>query len=96
MEVNDKDIVIGEETQLERELRVIEAENEAFSEVINNNVIFTTVEPALDFCRSNSLWPLSFGLACCAIEMMAAGGAKYDISRFGYRGFPYIHHVTRM
>lgn len=87
MEINDKNIVMGAETQLERELRVIEAENEAFREVINNNVIFTTVEQALDFCRSNSLWPVSFGLACCAIEMMAAGGAKYDIARFGFEVF---------
>lgn len=53
----------------------------------NLSVIITTVEKGLDFCRSNSLWPISFGLACCAIEMMAAGGARYDLSRFGYEVF---------
>jgi NADH-quinone oxidoreductase subunit B len=53
----------------------------------NISVILTTVEKALDFCRSNSLWPVTFGLACCAIEMMAAGGARYDLSRFGYEVF---------
>lgn len=55
----------------------------------NNNiyVVLSTVEKALDFSRSNSLWPVSFGLACCAIEMMAAGGARYDLSRFGYEVF---------
>lgn len=55
----------------------------------NNNIyiVLSTVEKALDFCRSNSLWPITFGLACCAIEMMAAGGARYDISRFGYEVF---------
>jgi NADH-quinone oxidoreductase subunit B len=37
----------------------------------------------LDWGRENSIWPASFGLACCAIEMMAAGGATYDISRLG-------------
>lgn len=59
-------------------------------EVLKNNniyVVLSTVEKALDFARSNSLWPVSFGLACCAIEMMAAGGARYDLSRFGYEVF---------
>ena len=37
----------------------------------------------VDWGRENSIWPASFGLACCAIEMMAAGGSKFDISRFG-------------
>jgi NADH-quinone oxidoreductase subunit B len=50
-------------------------------------VTFASLEKALDFCRSNSLWPLTFGLACCALEMMAAGGARYDLSRFGYEVF---------
>jgi NADH-quinone oxidoreductase subunit B len=55
----------------------------------NNNisVVLTSLEKVLDFCRSNSFWPISFGLACCAIEMMAAGGARYDLSRFGYEVF---------
>ncbi|MGO9412210.1 MAG: NADH-quinone oxidoreductase subunit B [Spirochaetia bacterium] len=59
-------------------------------EELKNNAIyvaFSSVEMALDFCRSNSLWPVSFGLACCSIEMMAAGGARYDISRFGFEVF---------
>ena len=37
----------------------------------------------VDWGRNNSIWPASFGLACCAIEMMSAGGSKFDISRFG-------------
>jgi len=51
------------------------------------NVILASVEKVLNFARGNSLWPVTFGLACCAIEMMAAGGARYDLSRFGYEVF---------
>jgi NADH-quinone oxidoreductase subunit B len=41
------------------------------------------LEEALNLARANSLWPLTFGLACCAIEMMAAGMARFDLDRFG-------------
>src|SRR5438445_2245142 len=47
------------------------------------NVITTTVEQAINWARQSSLWPLTFGLACCAIEMMAVGDPRYDIARFG-------------
>ena len=54
-------------------------------EELKNNAIyiaFSSVEKGLDFCRSNSIWPVAFGLACCAIEMMAAGGARYPAGRW--------------
>ena len=44
---------------------------------------FALLENLLNAARANSLWPLTFGLACCAIEMMAAGASKYDLDRFG-------------
>ncbi|MBA2576277.1 MAG: NADH-quinone oxidoreductase subunit B [Euzebyaceae bacterium] len=50
-------------------------------------ILLTTVERAVGWSRAGSLWPATFGLACCAIEMMATGGAHYDLSRFGMEVF---------
>ena len=47
----------------------------------------STLDYALNWARRSALWPLSFGLACCAIEMMAVGMPRYDISRFGAEVF---------
>lgn len=56
-----------------------------------DNVVLTTVEQALNWARQSSLWPVTFGIACCAIEMMSAGASRYDLDRFGagaFRGTP--------
>ncbi|HEY4984103.1 MAG TPA: NADH-quinone oxidoreductase subunit NuoB [Verrucomicrobiae bacterium] len=50
---------------------------------IEGDVIHTKVDAALNWFRKNSLWPMPMGLACCAIELMAAGASRFDISRFG-------------
>jgi NADH-quinone oxidoreductase subunit B len=51
------------------------------------NVITTTIEQAINWGRQASIWPMTFGLACCAIEMMAAGASRYDMDRFGAGAF---------
>jgi NADH-quinone oxidoreductase subunit B len=53
----------------------------------SDNIITTKLDEVLSWARESSLWPMSFGLACCAIEMMAAGGPRFDISRFGAEVF---------
>ena len=48
-----------------------------------DNLVVTTVDSLLNWGRASSLWPMTFGLACCAIEMMATGASRYDWDRFG-------------
>lgn len=51
--------------------------------IIEGNVLFTTLDNIVKWGRKSSLWPMTFGLACCAIEMIAAGCSRYDTDRFG-------------
>src|SRR5262249_62422922 len=54
----------------------------AYDSKIEGNVIFTRFDAALNWVRKNSLWPMPMGLACCAIELMAAAASRFDIARF--------------
>ncbi|MFN8078424.1 MAG: NADH-quinone oxidoreductase subunit B family protein [Kineosporiaceae bacterium] len=56
-------------------------------EKLPSGFLLTTVEVLAGYMRKSSLWPATFGLACCAIEMMATGGPKYDLARFGMEVF---------
>ena len=56
-------------------------------EKLPSGVLLTTVEQLAGYARKNSLWPATFGLACCAIEMMATAGPRFDIARFGMERF---------
>src|SRR6185437_6848835 len=49
--------------------------------------LLTTVEGLAGYMRKSSVWPATFGLACCAIEMMATGAGRYDLARFGMERF---------
>ncbi len=60
-------------------------------EDLNHNFLTGSLEKFVNWSRKSSTWPASFGLACCAIEMMATGASRFDISRFGmevFRGSP--------
>ncbi len=54
---------------------------------IRENVLVATLETLVNWAHKSSLWPLSFGLACCAIEMMAASTPRFDLARFGAEVF---------
>ena len=52
-------------------------------EKLPDGIVTTILEKAVNWARSNSLWPMPFGTACCAIEMMATLASRYDLARFG-------------
>ena len=56
-------------------------------EKLPSGVLLTTVEGVAGYMRKASFWPATFGLACCAIEMMTSGGPRYDLARFGMEVF---------
>jgi len=70
----------------EREHKKAELLKDFPGEVTNagsTNIVVSTIDDVINWSRSNSLWPLTFGTSCCAIEMMATGASRHDWSRFG-------------
>ena len=64
-------------------LEPAKTEEDSMREELERGSLFTSVEKVVNWSRANSIWPLGFGLACCAIEMMAIIAPRFDISRFG-------------
>jgi NADH-quinone oxidoreductase subunit B len=62
-------------------------EGQDLQRYVEERVMTTTLDKAVAWSRGNSLYPLTFGLACCAIEMMSIVGARMDIARFGWEAF---------
>ena len=56
-------------------------------ELVPDGILTTTVEKMINWARRSSIWPATFGLACCAIEMMATSASRYDLARFGAEVF---------
>jgi NADH-quinone oxidoreductase subunit B len=55
----------------------------AYNSKIEGEVVVSKLDAVINWLRTNSIWPMPMGLACCGIELMAVGGARFDISRFG-------------
>jgi NADH-quinone oxidoreductase subunit B len=62
-------------------------EGDDLEEYVTSRLLTTTLDRAANWARGNSLFPATFGLACCAIEMMSVVGARLDIARFGFEAF---------
>jgi NADH-quinone oxidoreductase subunit B len=68
-------------------LRGGDLEGEALERYVEERVLTTTLDKAVAWARSNALFPATFGLACCAIEMMSIVAARVDVARFGFEAF---------
>jgi len=69
----------------------LEKPGQEMPDLADQGFLFTSLDKAVNWARRNSIWPMSFGLACCAIEMMSMSASRWDIARFGsevFRGSP--------
>jgi NADH-quinone oxidoreductase subunit B len=84
-ELNAHQLLRGSE--LEGPNRPAHLEGEELERYVEERVVTTTLDSAVAWARSNSFFPLAFGLACCAMEQFHAAGPRMDIARFGYEAF---------
>ena len=61
----------------------MQSTNIAYDSKVEGEIIVTQADAVINWIRKHSVWPMPMGLACCAIELMAAGASRFDISRFG-------------
>jgi NADH-quinone oxidoreductase subunit B len=87
--IEHQDSTIGRKTadlpgeSTEKGLLTLPGETPRFTEGGSENILLTSLDKMVDWARGNSLWPIPFGTACCAIEFMSMVSAHYDLSRFG-------------
>jgi NADH-quinone oxidoreductase subunit B len=93
MEVTRRKLTAGDMDQFRsrqltaRQMLAGELEGPALDKQVEESVLTTTLERAANWARANAIFPATFGLACCAIEMMSIVGARVDVARFGGEAF---------
>ena len=75
------DIEMNDMAGKHKDADLVEVE-EGISVIHGGNAIITSIDRSVNWSRKNSLWPMTFGLACCAMEMIAGGSSDYDFDRF--------------
>jgi len=80
-----QDISFGPYVDIEKGKRVVK--ELTYGDPATDGIVLTTLDSAVNWMRKNSIWPMTFGLACCAIEMMSMGASRFDIARFGAEVF---------
>ena len=75
-----RDISFGPYVDIENGKRVVK--ELTYGDPSTDGIVLTTLDSAVNWMRKNSIWPMTFGLACCAIEMMSMGASRFDIARF--------------
>jgi len=73
---------MGDYIFMNRNMRLVTSEY-TYNSKVEGEVIVSKADAVINWVRKNSVWPMPMGLACCAIELMAAGGSRFDIARFG-------------
>jgi NADH-quinone oxidoreductase subunit B len=91
VEITRQPVANGDDLRIKqlraRQLLRGELDGADLDQYVQERVGLTTLEKAQNWARANAPWPLTFGLACCAIEMMATAGPRFDIARFGMERF---------